>query len=153
MTVTRSVRLTRGFLRLKSRDQARVVACWVLLGVSRLLIAVIPASRTGHLLGGGSDTSAFPALSGDERRARRIGRLTSLAARHTPWTSSCYPQALTARLQLRAARIPHTVTFGMQRGPDGLTAHVWVTAGDVAVTGGDGSRYAVVGSFPWSPGS
>lgn len=74
------------------------------------------------------------------------------AAARTPWQSDCYPQALTARVLLRAARVPHSVTFGVRRDDAGeLRAHAWVAAADVAVTGGDGSSWSAVGSFHWTP--
>jgi hypothetical protein len=81
-----------------------------------------------------------------------IGAHVLLAARHTPWRSECYPQALTARALLGLRRIPHRTSFGLRRDEHGeLTAHVWVIAGDVAVTGGDGSDYTEVASFLWVP--
>lgn len=74
------------------------------------------------------------------------------AAARTPWTSDCFPQALTARLLLRAARVPHVVTFGVRRDDTGaLKAHVWVAADHVAVTGGSGSSWTGVGSSAWAP--
>lgn len=74
------------------------------------------------------------------------------AAARTPWTSDCFPQALTARLLLRVARVPHVVTFGLRRDDAGaLKAHVWVATGEVAVTGGSGSSWTGVGSFAWAP--
>lgn len=74
------------------------------------------------------------------------------AATRTPWRSDCFPQALTARLLLRAAGVPHTVTFGLRRDDSGaLKAHVWVAAEQVAVTGGQGTHWTGVASFAWRP--
>lgn len=74
------------------------------------------------------------------------------AATRTPWRSDCFPQALTARLLLRAARVPHTVTFGLRRDAAGqLKAHVWVAAGEVAVAGGSGAAWTRVGAAAWAP--
>lgn len=74
------------------------------------------------------------------------------AATRTPWTSDCYPQALTARILLRGARVPHTVVFGLLRGEAGeLLAHAWVNVGAVTVTGGSVRSWTPVGSFSWRP--
>lgn len=74
------------------------------------------------------------------------------AAARTPWRSDCFPQALAARVLLRAAGVPHVVTFGLRRGEtDALKAHVWVAAGPVAVTGGSGTSWTGVGTFAWAP--
>lgn len=74
-----------------------------------------------------------------------------LAARHTPWRSECYPQALTARALLGLARVPHVVSFGVRRDGDALVAHAWVHVDGVPVTGLTGHDYTEVGSFAWTP--
>lgn len=149
------------------------MAAWVLLGVTRLLTVLLPFRAIRHLLGeqrsprtvdgtvdGSVDGSVDPASgpvpppasARDENRARQIGWAVRTAAGRTPWRSDCYPQALTARALLRAARVPHTVTFGVRRDDAGqLKAHAWVGAGRVAVTGGSGQSWVGVGSFAWSP--
>jgi hypothetical protein len=76
-----------------------------------------------------------------------------VAARHTPWRSECYPQALAARVLLTLAGVPHVVSFGVRRDGDALVAHAWVHAGDLTVTGGSGHRYTEVGAFAWAPRS
>lgn len=148
-------RLVRGFVRLGHRDQARLAAAWSLLGLTRLMILVLPFSLVRRLLGERHDsrTPAPPAALTDDVlvQAHRIGVTVGLAARHTPWRSECYPQALTARILLGLARIPHTVSFGVRRDGDRLAAHAWVHAGTVTVTGGSGSEWTEVGSYSWSP--
>ena len=81
----------------------------------------------------------------------RIGATVRLAARHTPWRSECYPQALTARVLLGLAGIPHVVSFGVRRDRDALVAHAWVRVGEVVVTGTTGHEYTEVGAFAWAP--
>lgn len=151
----RLVRLVRGFLRLGHRDQARLAAAWSLLGLSRLAILVLPFAAVRRALGEHRDPRATTVLPALDRptivRAARIGAAVQVAARHTPWRSECYPQALTARLLLLAAGVPHVVSFGVRRDGDALLAHAWVHAADVAVTGGSGREYTEVGSFIWVP--
>lgn len=147
--------MVRGFVRLGPRNGARLVVAWVLLGVSRFAILVLPFSVVRRTLGERRDTreaATLPTLEhADLVRAARIAATIDLAARHTPWRSECYPRALAARALLGVARVPHIVSFGVRRDGDALVAHAWVRAGEVAVTGGTGESYTEVGSFSWAP--
>lgn len=118
-----------------------------------------PFSLVRRLLGdtpsrAATDPAALPAVLDGRARGRAVGvaRAIGSAAAHTPWRSDCYPQALTARILLRAVRVPHTVTFGVRRDAAGeLRAHAWVTAGDLTVTGGSPETWTGVASFAWAP--
>lgn len=153
----RLVHLARGLGRIGHKDQVRLAAAWSLLGLSRLAILVLPFGVVRRALGEhrapvASAEDSAPAL--DEAtllRARQIGATVQLAARHTPWRSECYPQALAARLLLGLAHVPHVVSFGVRRDGDALVAHAWVHAGGLTVTGGTGHRYTEVGAFAWAP--
>jgi hypothetical protein len=127
----------------------------VLLGLMRAVIVVLPFSAVRRLLGEGrTDPMRLPPASPHQsRRTRDVGQAVQRAARHTPWRSDCYPQALAAHLQLRVLRVPHTVSFGLRRVEGRLTAHSWVAAADLPVTGGDPAGYTVVGAFTWLPRS
>ena len=93
-----------------------------------------------------------PATDRDRRWARAVGRAVRHAATRTPWTSDCYPQALTARILLCAVRVPHTVVFGLRRDEDGtLRAHAWVSVDRITVTGGSTHAWTPVGTFAWRP--
>lgn len=80
----------------------------------------------------------------------QIGRVVHLAARYTPWNSNCFPQAVVARLLLGLYGIPYILFLGVSRVPDtrGMTAHAWVAAGRVRVTGGAGfTQFTTVSCF------
>lgn len=153
----RFVDRVRDFVRLGHRDQIRLAAVWSLLGLTRLAILVLPFRVIRRLLGedhaqAPGEAPDPPALDDRSRaRATTIGTHIQVAARHTPWKSECYPQALTARALLGLRRVPHRTSFGLRRDGDVLAAHVWVRAGDVAVCGGDGRDYTEVASFLWEP--
>lgn len=133
----------------------RLTAAWVLLALFRLLTAVLPFPVVRRMLGedrAGAEPVVETTLGRTERaRAIQISAVVQAAAARTPWRSDCYPQALAARTFLAARRIPHVVSFGVRRENGELRAHTWVRAGDVPVTGGDGSRYAEVATFVWLP--
>jgi len=136
------------------KDRVRLVATWMLLGSARVVIAILPFRLIRGFLGEHHATTMTgePSLAGHRHaRARHVATLIGIAAAHSPWRADCYPQALTARLMLTMARIPHTVRFGVRRDGDELRAHAWVLAGDVMVTGGDGGDYTAVAAFTWTP--
>jgi hypothetical protein len=148
-------RLVSGFVHLGHGDQARFVVAWSLLGLSRFAILVLPFRLVGRALGEHRDpragASTAPLDADALARAARIGASVRLAARHTPWRSECYPQALTARFLLGLARVPHVVSFGVRRDGDALVAHTWVHVDGGVVTGATGHAYTEVGSFAWAP--
>lgn len=140
-------------MRLGPFAQAHFAFSWLLLGLTRAAIALLPFAHVRRLLGEGrTNPEPLPAATPRQtRRAHTIGQAVERAARHTPWRSDCYPQALSAHLQMRLARVPHTVSFGLRRVDGALTAHAWVDAAEHTVTGGDTTSYTVVGAFTWLP--
>lgn len=148
-------RVVHGFVHLGHRDRVRFLAAWSLLALSRLAILLLPFRLVGRALGEHRDprSEASTAVLDDKTllRAARIGATVRLAARHTPWRSECFPQALTARILLGLARVPHVVSFGVRRDGDALVAHAWVHVGGGMVTGATGHAYTEVGSFAWAP--
>ncbi len=156
MNSVRPRKMLYGFIRLGFAGGLLFLISWALLGLTRLMVVALPQSWIRSLLGtsGVGDPVIESLTARQERRARKIGQSVTTASRHTPWKSECYPQALSARVELVTARVPHTVSFGLRRDEDGrLLAHAWVSAGDIRVTGGDPHHFTVVGSFAWKPGT
>jgi len=125
---------------------------WALLGISRALILLVSFKRLAPRLGRHTGAAPWiPLLDGaQEARALEIGRVVQMAARYTPWTSNCFPQAVAARVLLGLYRIPYALYFGLARdlSAGGMKAHAWVAAGRVGVTGGASFRqFTVVGCF------
>lgn len=133
-----------------------LLPAWLLLGLARLAVRIVPFRRLAASLGGGRDDAPWvPLLAPDqERTALRLGRAIRSASRYTPWSSNCFAQALSARLLLGLHRVPCTVFFGVSRdrASTRMIAHAWVAAGRIRVTGGDGfAHHVVVGSFASGP--
>jgi hypothetical protein len=145
------IRKVRSFAGLPLFTKVWLVPAWLELGLSRALILVVPFRTLAPRLGTAQGTAAnVPLLTpAQEARARAIGRTIRLAARYTPWTSNCFPQAVVARTMLGMHGIPYAIHFGlMPDGNAGMRAHAWVVAGRVPVTGGHSfSHYTVVGVF------
>ena len=125
----------------------------LLLGICRLLILVVPftklAERIGRPIG---PVGWVPLVTPAQRmRASLVGQVIRTAAKCTPWTSNCFPQAVAARLLLGLHQVPYVIHFGLARdasAANGFGAHAWVVAGREWVTGGNGfAHYRVVGAF------
>lgn len=106
-----ALRLRRRLHNLRRRsafEQAWLLPAWLLLGLARGAILLVPFRRLAPLLGRVQGATPWvPVLSpAQQRRALRVGRTVRLAARYTPWTSNCFPQALVASLLLRALGVP-----------------------------------------------
>lgn len=125
---------------------------WALLGISRALVLTLSFKRIVSRLGNNTgNRPSIPLLSPtQERRAVQIGRVVRLAAKYAPWDANCFAQAITARLVLGLYNVPYGLYFGLVRDGDvsNMTAHAWVAAGRVRVTGGYSfNRFTVVGCF------
>jgi len=150
------VRKARSFLHQPASIQIGLLPVFLLLGLAKALILIVPFRRLAPRLGVSVGVSPWvPVLEpGQEARALLVGRLVRLAARYTPWDSNCFPQAVVARLLLGLYGIPYALYFGVMRNDQSaeMKAHAWVVAGRIRVTGGTSfGRFTVVGCFV-SPG-
>jgi hypothetical protein len=146
------VRKARSFTRRSGFEQVWFLPCWLLLGISRLAIWAIPFRHLAPCLGFSVGAAAWVPLTGscDEIRALSIARTVQMAARHTPWASNCFPQAVTARILLGLYGVSYSFFFGFDNDTESAAfkAHAWVHSGRIQVTGGESfSRFAVVGCF------
>ena len=129
-----------------------LVPCWIVLGISRFLILTVSFKRLAPYLGIHDGIAPWiPLLTpSQEHRATQIKHVVQLAARYTPWTSNCFPQAIAARVLLGVYRIPYGLYFGLcrDRQTSDFKAHAWVASGRVRVTGGSSfGQFTVVGCF------
>lgn len=135
-------------------EQAMVVPVFILLGVARGMILLLPFRFYAPVLGEpahGQDASPAPLAPRHEARARAVGRVVRATAKVTPWQSLCLAQALAAVAMLRLFAIPSTVYLGLAKGVPGgdpLKAHAWIKAGEATLTGAHrGPRYTIVATF------
>ena len=129
-----------------------LLPAWVLLGLSRLAVLVVPMRYIGRFMGVSCELDTAPPEIDErqEHRAREIGRVVRIAAGYAPWNANCFAQALTARVLMGLYRAPYAIFFGVMRDPETreMKAHAWVAAGSVKITGGDGfAQFAVVAAY------
>ena len=152
------IRRLSSLLRVARRDPRLAflaLQVYVLLIGARGIITAFPLRRiTAHLGTPQAETSSLGLLDHQLRYAHRVGWAIAKLSSHTPTTSNCYPQALTARWLLHRRGIPSTVYYGaaFQSGRSALAAHVWVRCGPLTVTGGAvGQRLQALTSFADTP--
>lgn len=133
---------------------------WVLLGVMRALLLLVPFKRMMGWLGmhpSAPDTvvpAASPAVPvrADDPRLGRVHWAIDAAVRRAPWESRCLAQSLTGATMLRVRRVPALVYFGVRpaRAEEGreMTAHSWLVSSGRIVTGAAGhEEYGVVAIY------
>lgn len=145
-------RKAQSFLRQPAFVKIWFVPLWFILGLSKALLFAVSFKRLAHYLGQSMGIFAWVPLvdTVQQEQAMQIGCAVRLAARYTPWDSSCFPQAMAARLLLGWYGVPYALCFGVMKDACSaeLKAHAWVTAGRVTVTGGDRvDRFTVVSVF------
>ncbi len=146
--------LLRKLAALSWAERWLLVQVFILLGVARLALRVIPFRHLAQHLGSRQVETAPDAPPEHLAQARRIALAIARVSPYTPWTSNCFPQALVARYWLRRRRIPSTLYLGValtrsEGAPNSeMTAHAWLRCGPLIVTGGPGhERYTVTACF------
>lgn len=131
-----------------------LVRVFILLGVARLSLRMIPFRRLAQYFGPPQTETPPDAPPEHLAQARRVALAIARVSPYTPWTSNCFPQALVAKYWLRRRRIPTTLYLGVAlTRPDGapnsqMTAHAWLRCGPFIVTGGQGHEcFAVTACF------
>ena len=142
------LRLCR-FLRRPWRDQWLFIQAYLLLGLARLAINVLPFPRLGGHLGTPRVESPAEVPLPHLVEARRVARVVRSASRYTPWKSNCFPQAIAAKVLLRQLGIQSTLYLGAAfKARTEMEAHAWLRCGSLYVTGGKGDQnFGTVGIF------
>lgn len=138
------------FFNLSSRDQALLLAVFVLTGLTRAAILMLPFAWLAPYLGKSMAESPSDLPSAAmQTYVRKLGWAITLVSRHTPWESKCLVQAIVGKILLRRLQLTNTLYLGVGRdGDNKLIAHAWLRCGTVFVTGGAGrERFTVVGKF------
>jgi hypothetical protein len=105
----------------------------LLLGVSRVLLLMVPFRRIAPLL------SRLPAGAPppvDPLLARSVARAVTIAARNVPFRAVCLPQAMAAKFMLARRGQRSTLHLGVGKDDAGdLTAHAWLQSDGAIVLG------------------
>ncbi len=132
-------------------ERASLVEAFLLLGVARFTVLVLPFRWLAVSLGRHMSETGAQADFSDLRRARIVGQAVCSAARYTPWESVCLSQAVAAKWMLKRRHVAGTLYLGVAKdetNPERLAAHAWLRCGGTIITGREGyRRFTVVAVF------
>lgn len=136
-----------------------------LSGLARAALLCIPFRRVAPYLGRHQGNLQLSPLATPDQilLAARIGSVSAIAARFTPWKSRCLVQAIMVKTLLNHYGIPHVIYLGVVKptgpgavgaGPNGtdrpppMKAHAWVAVGPKVVAGRAGHQaFTIVSTF------
>ena len=80
----------------------------------------------------------------------RLSRAVAVAAKRVPWRAVCFQQGLALQWMLRRRGIDAKLHYGVGNAPSSdLRAHVWVSAGESIVMGGEeAAGFKCVATYP-----
>jgi len=143
--------MVAGFVAMLGPEKAALIAAWLLLGLSAMALRLVAFRRLAPILGTPiGPVACVPLIDGkQEERARLVKRAVRRAARIAPLRSDCLPQVLAGSLLCRLLAIPTTAYLGVRLGSNpNISAHAWLCAGPVPVTGGSSfEEFTVVIGF------
>lgn len=135
------------------REKWLFTEAYMLLGLMRLAVSLLPFKWLIRSLKQSTGTIAPPALLPEQKRiATSVARLVPAAAGGTPWESVCLVQALTAQRMLKRRGIPGVFYLGVMYDADTekkMKAHAWLLSDDIIVTGSGFESFTVLSSFGW----
>lgn len=113
-----------------------LAATFLLMGVVRLAIMIVPFRRLSPFLGIPEGDTPDKVDGRSLSRASKVGWSVEMMSRYTPWESKCLVRAVTAQLLLRGIRIPSTLYLGIGKDDSNhLMAHAWLRCGHLILTG------------------
>jgi Transglutaminase-like superfamily len=133
------------------KERFLLIEAFILLGVARFAILILPFKWLAFSLGKHMAESGRLISREDSEKAQMIGRAIISSANHTPWESVCLPQAVVAQWMLKGRHIAGTLYLGVAKGEaktEKLAAHAWLRCGDAILTGAANHlQYTVVATF------
>lgn len=161
--IKRLIVLARRYWSLPRLERLGLPVAFGFLGVAYIAIHTMHFKRLVRSLGEAHGTAPLIPLVNPSQwqRAKRVGWVVQTAARHTPWPSNCFAQALTSAWLLKRLKVAFGVYFGLAKQADEhnaddarLDAHAWVASGPCWVVGRYSfDRFTVVGCWIWKPNS
>jgi len=135
------VRKIIAFTCTKRSDRLMLMEAFVLTGIYRTMIFLLPFSKYKRHIGIHNMETPFQIGTKEYAVVKKVSWAVETVSRYTPWKSKCFVQALAAQRMLKRRDIDSTMYLGVSRnGDDGMKAHAWLRCGNVYVTGGNGSR-------------
>jgi len=125
------------------------IEAYILLGIARAVILLLPFKKVVYFMGTHGLESSF-SYNENKKVVNKVARAVNRAATLTPWKSTCLAKAMVARQMLKERGISScTIYCGVAKDENGsLTAHAWLRCGSTYVTGYENSEsFTVTGVF------
>lgn len=130
-------RKIRNFRNINTKDKLLFFEAFLLCGIARVIILLIPFKKIKKYIGRYSQESPQEINTLHYKTIRRVAWAVNIASKYTPWESKCFVQALVAQYMLKKRKIYSTLYLGIAKnGENGISAHAWLRSGKVFVTGG-----------------
>lgn len=113
----------------------------------RLCLLFVPMERIEKMMGVRGEESTWEETPENLWTAKLVGFHVNRVTEHLPLKRKCYVRALTARKILMKKNINSTLYMGVGKENGNMIAHAWLRSGNIYVTGGIGTGYAVVAKF------
>ncbi|MDF1678443.1 MAG: lasso peptide biosynthesis B2 protein [Legionellaceae bacterium] len=149
----RTIQKIAFFYRMPFKQKGLFILNVCLCGIARACILLFPLNRLSIYFGTlNKNIISSTIISKKERYyAIQLQRSIRLAARYTPWNSNCLTQAMVAKFWCNRLHISYILYIGFAKDaekPSGYAAHAWLTAGPIAITGGNSfSSFRVISSY------
>lgn len=137
------------FFRIEWCDKVMIIEAFILTGIFRAIILLIPFEKYKKYIGIYKEETPFEIELGEYKNIKKIAWAVGIVSKYTPWESKCLVQALTAQKMLKRHKISSTLYLGLSKdGTDSLKAHAWIRCGQAIVTGGcNKSQFTEVAKF------
>lgn len=142
-------RIFENWLKLTYLDKWLFFCVFFITGLIRAALFIFPFKWIALFLGNEGVESPVRLRPREKEKAIKIGGAINKVSRYTPWESKCLVQAITGKLLLGKENIENTLYFGVKRKEnDQISAHAWLRAGEIIVTGRRGyENYAPISCF------
>ena len=132
-------RKTKTFIKIDNGDKSMFFEAFILCGIYRLAILIIPFNKLKRCFGMYNSESPENIETEFYKTIKKIDWAVEQVSMYTPWQSKCLVQALTAQRMLKRRKIHSTLYLGVAReGQSKINAHAWLRSGRCLVTGGIG---------------
>ncbi len=141
------------FLRMRLKIKCLFCVNFIFCGIARLSIHCVPLKYLSPHFGELYKNTQLSTIISEQQlqHALQLRRSIQLAAKYTPWDSSCLTQAMVAKFWCQYLNIPYVLYIGFAKDktkPKGYAAHAWLTAGPIAITGKYSfSKFHVISSY------
>jgi hypothetical protein len=143
------IKKLKTLITLKPRQLLLLPIMLILLGIIRIIILTTSFARITKIFLYSQEKNYFftPAKL---QLALDFGKSIAIAAKYTPWASTCLTQGLLVRLCCRLCKIPNIFYIGVSYNETGkFLSHAWVNVQDVTIVGGKTSfdKFKIIKQF------